>query len=56
MSVEAEFKLAQGNDGIDKASISLSHLKEMAPIDIEFNDLTYTVHSGKEGTIIRIKE
>lgn len=32
---------------LDDESKPLSHFTKMAPIDIEFNDLTYTVPNGR---------
>ncbi|XP_053980636.1 ATP-binding cassette sub-family G member 1-like [Hylaeus volcanicus] len=57
MSLSSEFNAADTNDGIyensklmsTKATVSLSHFKRMAPIDIEFNDLTYTIPYGRKG-------
>lgn len=37
------------------ASMPLSHLKKMAPVDIEFNDLTYTVPFSRKGSKVILR-
>ncbi|XP_076239728.1 ATP-binding cassette sub-family G member 1 [Calliopsis andreniformis] len=37
------------------ASMSLSHLKKMTPIDIEFHDVTYSVPSGRKGSKVILR-
>lgn len=40
---------------MQNAAVPLSHLKKMAPTDIEFNNLTYTIpYSGKGTAVIPI--
>ncbi|CAK9830397.1 ATP-binding cassette subfamily G member 4 [Anthophora retusa] len=55
MSGKSEFKGRQNNDGTHDTSVSLSHLKKMAPVDIEFNDLTYTIPYGKKGSKVILR-
>ena len=35
--------------GISINSVPLQHLSKMAPVDIEFADLTYSVPTGRKG-------
>lgn len=52
MLTKSELKVKQSNDGMDDISLSLlSNSKKMASINIEFNDLTYTIPYGRKGTI-----
>nr|XP_033326604.1 ATP-binding cassette sub-family G member 1-like [Megalopta genalis]XP_033326605.1 ATP-binding cassette sub-family G member 1-like [Megalopta genalis]XP_033326606.1 ATP-binding cassette sub-family G member 1-like [Megalopta genalis] len=37
------------------ASVPLSHLKKMAPVDIEFNDLTYTIPFSRKGSKVILR-
>ncbi|CAK9794778.1 ATP-binding cassette subfamily G member 4 [Anthophora quadrimaculata] len=55
MSGKSEFKGRQNNDGTHDTPVSLSHLKKMAPVDIEFNDLTYTIPYGKKGSKVILR-
>ncbi|XP_017798137.1 PREDICTED: ATP-binding cassette sub-family G member 1-like [Habropoda laboriosa] len=55
MSGRSEFKAEEKNDGTHDAPVSLSHLKKMAPIDIEFNDLTYKIPYGKKGSKVILR-
>ncbi|XP_017760131.1 PREDICTED: ATP-binding cassette sub-family G member 1-like isoform X1 [Eufriesea mexicana] len=55
MFTKTELKENHRNNETHDASVSLSHLKKMAPIDIDFNDLTYTVPSGRKGTKVILK-
>ena len=50
ISAKSEFKAKQNKNKMQDTTVPSLHLKKMAPIDIEFNDLTYAI-SGK-GTII----
>ncbi|KZC09021.1 PREDICTED: ATP-binding cassette sub-family G member 1-like [Dufourea novaeangliae] len=55
--IEADVK----RDGCSKlpptqdASVSLSHLKRMAPVDVEFNELTYTIPYGRKGSKVILR-
>ncbi|KAK9293493.1 hypothetical protein QLX08_011583 [Tetragonisca angustula] len=51
MSAKSEFKAKKNKDEMQDTTVSSLHLKKMAPIDIEFNDLTYAI-SGKAGKVI----
>lgn len=52
MSTKSESKEKQNSDGMQNTPVSPSYSKITTPIDIEFNDLTYTVPHGRKGTII----
>ncbi|XP_043264536.1 ATP-binding cassette sub-family G member 1-like [Colletes gigas] len=63
MPLKSEFNAEGGNDGVHDCSkitpthyttLSMSHLKKMEPIDIEFNDLTYTIPYGRKGSKVII--
>ena len=53
MSAKSEFKAKKNKDEMQDTTVSSLHLKKMAPIDIEFNDLTYAI-SGKGMIILNI--
>lgn len=62
MPVESEFKAEQSNEGTREClkhaatqNVSLSHLRKLPPIDIEFNDLTYTIPYGPRGSKVILR-
>lgn len=60
MALKSKLEATESNGDIDSleraptydVSVSLSRLKKMTPIDIEFNDLTYTIPYGRKGMIM----
>lgn len=54
MPGKLELETERSENGIhENATVSLSHLKKMgSPVDIEFNDLTYSIPSGRKGSKI----
>lgn len=51
MLTKSRLKTKQSNNGMDDISLSLLNSKKMASINIEFNDLTYTIPYGRKGMI-----
>ncbi|XP_017879116.1 ATP-binding cassette sub-family G member 1-like [Ceratina calcarata] len=54
MSVKLELQTSRSNNGTHESkTVSLSHLKTMgSPVDIEFNDLTYSIPTSRKGSKI----
>ncbi|XP_034187738.2 ATP-binding cassette sub-family G member 1 isoform X1 [Osmia lignaria lignaria] len=62
MPIKSEFKAKKSIDGTRECTkhaatqnVSLSHLKKLPPIDIEFNDLTYTIPYGRKGSKVILR-
>ncbi|XP_043581092.1 ATP-binding cassette sub-family G member 1-like isoform X1 [Bombus pyrosoma] len=55
MSTKSECKEKQSSDGMQNTPVSPSYSKITTPIDIEFNDLTYTVPCGRKGTKVILR-
>lgn len=58
-TMEFDTKEKRSNDGpcnfANRTPARLSHLLKMAPVDIEFNDLTYTVPCGRKGSKVVLR-
>ncbi|XP_078036477.1 ATP-binding cassette sub-family G member 1 [Augochlora pura] len=55
-ATHGELQLHRGQrDPTRDASVPLSHLKKMAPVDIEFNDLTYTIPFSRKGSKVILR-
>lgn len=48
MLTKSGLKAKQSNNGMDDISLSSLNSKKMASINIEFNDLTYTIPYGRK--------
>ncbi|XP_050573968.1 ATP-binding cassette sub-family G member 1-like isoform X2 [Bombus affinis] len=55
MSTKSESKEKQSCDGMQNTPVLPSYSKITTPIDIEFNDLTYTVPCGRKGTKVILR-
>lgn len=63
MALKSKLEATESNGDIDSleraptydVSVSLSRLKKMTPIDIEFNDLTYTIPYGRKGSKVILR-